>query len=194
MSQTHNNHSHVTSNTIFGFWVYLLTDCMMFATFFATYAVLHNNTFGGPSAKELFDIRLALGETIILLCSSFTCGLAMLFAPKRNLTGVVLLYVLTFIFGVVFIAMQSIEFSSIFAKGLSWKSNGFLSSYFTVIGVHSLHIIVGLFMIPVFLLQLFLYGFTEVVLRRLTCLRMYWHFLYLIWIFTFAIVYLIGSK
>lgn len=187
-------HHDVTSNTIFGFWIYLMTDCVMFASFFAAYAVLHNNTFGGPPARELLDVRLAFGETMVLLTSSFTCGLAMWFAPRKNIRMMVSLFALTFLLGIIFMVMEMGEFSRLIAGGNTWKSNAFLSSYFTLIGTHGLHIVFGLLMMVVFVVQLLRWGPTGMVLRRLTCLRMYWHFLYLIWIFTFAIVYLIGAK
>jgi cytochrome o ubiquinol oxidase subunit 3 len=187
-------HHDVSSNTIFGFWVYLMTDCVMFATFFACYAVLHNNTFGGPSAKELFDLRFALIETLVLLTSSFTCGIAMLFAPKKQTGKMVLWLCLTWILGAIFMGMQFSDFSGLIAGGNTWKSNAFLSSYFSLIGVHGLHILAGLLLMIVFLIQLIRDGLNGMVLRRLTCLRIYWHFLYFIWIFTFAIVYLVGVK
>jgi len=187
-------HHDVSSNTILGFWIYLMTDCVMFATFFAAYAVLHNNTFGGPSAKELFDLRFALGESLVLLASSFSCGVAMLYAPRQQTGKVLGWFAITFILGALFFWMGLYDFSRLIAGGNTWQSNGFLSSYFTLIGVHGLHILVGLMMMIVFIVQLIQRGLNGRVLRRLTCLRIYWHFLYLIWIFTFAIVYLIGAR
>lgn len=185
-------HHDTSSNTIFGFWVYLMTDCVMFATFFAVYAVLHNNTFGGPTAKELLDLRLALAETLILLTSSFTCAVALL---SRNTTPKILFWFsLTFLLGLLFLLLQCIEFNQLISHGHTWKSNAFLSSLFTLLGVHSLHLLAGLLMMIVFLAQLLTRGLTPIVLRRLTCLRIYWQFVYLIWIFTFAIVYLMGAQ
>lgn len=186
-------HHDVTSNTIFGFWVYLMTDVVLFATFFAAYAVLHNGTFGGPTARELFNLPFALTETVILLTSSFTCGIAMLFAPKQETKKMLTFFALTFLLGFIFMVMGLAEFHRFISAGNTWQTSAFLSSYFSLIGIHGLHIFFGLLMMIVFLIQFLLKGYTGMVLRRLTCLRMYWHFLYLIWIFTFAIVYLIGA-
>ncbi|MES2272850.1 MAG: cytochrome o ubiquinol oxidase subunit III [Chlamydiota bacterium] len=187
-------HHDVSSNTIFGFWVYLMTDCIMFATFFAAYAVLQTGTYGGPSAREIFSLPFALTETMILLTSSFTCGVAMLYAPRTEKNKLIGWLTLTFLLGVLFMAMELSEFNRLVSEGNSWQRNAFLSAYFTLIGVHGLHIVAGLLMMIVFACQLLQRGFTPAVLRRLTCLRMYWHFLYLIWIFTFTFVYLIGAK
>ena len=185
-------HHDVSSSTIFGFWVYLMTDTVMFASFFAAYAVLHNGTFGGPGAKEVFHLPFALIETVIFLISSFTCGLAMLAAPQKKLKPLLGWFGITFLLGVLFIAMELTEFQRLIEEGNSWTRNAFLSGYFTLIGAHGLHIIVGLLILPFFLSQLIYRGFTPQVLRRLTCFRIYWQFLYLIWIFTFLIVYLMG--
>ena len=187
-------HHDVSSNTIFGFWIYLMTDCIMFATFFAAYAVLFNNTFGGPSGKDLFSLPFALAETIVLLASSFTCGVAMVEAPRNKIGKMVVWFGLTFLLGVVFLWMQMSEFQRFALDGNTWERSAFLSSYYTLIGTHGLHIVVGLILMLVFVAQLLRRGITTVTLRRLTCFRIYWQFLYFIWIFTFAFVYLMGAK
>ncbi len=187
-------HHDPTSNTLFGFWAYLMTDVVLFATFFAAYAVLQTHTAAGPGAKDLFSLPFALTETIVLLLSSFTCGIAMLFAPLRNQKKLISWLGVTFLLAVAFMYMELSEFYRLASEGNSWRESAFLSSYFGLIGVHGLHIVVGLIVMVGFVVQLIKMGFTEVVLRRLNCLRIYWHFLYLIWIFTFAIVYLIGAK
>ncbi len=187
-------HHDASSNTLFGFWVYLMTDCVMFATFFAAYAVLQGGTFGGPTPRDLFDLRFALYETIVLLMSSFAAGIAMLYAHKKQKTHLLTWYALAFLLGLAFLSMQTIEFSRILSLGHNWQTSAFLSSYFTLVGLHSLHIAVGMLLMILFSIQLIYWGFTSMVLRRLTCLRIYWQFIYLIWIFTFAIVYLIGAK
>ena len=187
-------HHDVASNTIFGFWVYLMTDCVLFAALFASYAVLHNGTFGGPTAQQLFDLPFTLAETLVLLASSYTCGLAMVGAPSKSKNHVLAWLAATFVLGAVFMFMELSEFHRLIAGGNTWQSNAFLSSYFTLIGTHGLHIAVGLMMLVFFCWQLFRRGLNAFLLRRLTCLKMYWHFLYLIWIFTFTIVYLIGGK
>lgn len=187
-------HHDVASNTIFGFWVYLMTDCVLFGALFASYAVLHNNTFGGPTAHELFSLPFSLGETLVLLFSSFTCGMALVDAPNKPARSVLLWLGATFLLGLVFMGMELSEFQRLISEGNTWESNAFLSSYFTLIGTHGLHIIAGLMMLVVFAIQMMRRGLNPFILRRLTCLKMYWNFLYLIWIFTFTIVYLIGAK
>ena len=187
-------HHDVSSNTIFGFWVYLMTDCVMFATFFAAYVVLQGGTFGGPTAQDIFRLPFILTETLILLASSFTCGLAMLGAPKRETSKIVGWFGATFLLGLVFLGMELFEFNHLLADGKTWQGSAFLSAYFTLIGTHGLHIAVGLFFLPFFIAELWRSGCSAAVLRRLTCFRIYWQFIYLIWIFTFTIVYLIGVR
>lgn len=187
-------HHDVSSNTIFGFWIYLMTDCVMFASFFAAYAVLQTNTFGGVGVRDLVNLPFALAQTMILLASSFSCGAAMLFAPKKRLWPLVAWFATTFLLGALFMAMQSLELARLISLGITWKKSAFLSAYYTLIGTHGMHILVGLGLMILFIIQLLQRGFTVAVLRRLTCLRIYWQFVYLIWIFTFTIVYLIGAK
>lgn len=187
-------HHDVSSNTIFGFWLYLMTDCVMFATFFAVYAVLQGGTYGGPTGHDIFSIPYALKETLVLLASSFACSMAMLQAPKKSKNNILAWFGLTFVLGIVFMGMGISEFKHLIAEGITWEKSAFLTSYFTLIGTHSLHIVVGLILMIVFGVQLLMWGLTPMVLRRLTCLRIYWNFLYLIWIFTFTLVYLTGAK
>lgn len=180
------------AKSVFGFWVYLMTDCVLFASLFATYAVLHNNTFGGPSGKQLFSLHYVLTETIILLTSSFTCGLASLAVDKKQMKQVIGWFSITFLLGATFLGMELHEFSHLAKIGDSWQRSGFLSSYFTLVGTHGLHITIGLFWMVVLLVQLYKRGFTKGVIRRLTLLSMFWHFLDIIWIFIFTVVYLMG--
>lgn len=195
LQTSHPNHDEETfSKTIFGFWIYLMTDCVLFATFFATYAVLHNNTDGGPGAELLFHLPFALVETLILLTSSFTCGLAMLAAHSGNKSKVLLWLFVTFLLGLAFLGMELTEFSNLVAEGNSWKRNAFLSSFFTLVGTHGLHIASGLLWMGVMMAQISFRGITAATMRRLTCLSMFWHFLDIIWIFIFTIVYLMGVK
>jgi cytochrome o ubiquinol oxidase subunit 3 len=177
---------------VFGFWVYLMTDCILFATLFATYAVLHNNTAGGPSSKELYDLPFALKETLILLLSSFTSGLSMLAAYRKKTVAVLIGLGFTFLLGILFLAMELYEFHHLIEEGNSWQRSAFLSSYFTLVGCHGLHITCGLFWMAVMMIVVFFRGITISTLRRLTCLSMFWHFLDVIWIFIFSIVYLMG--
>jgi cytochrome o ubiquinol oxidase subunit 3 len=182
-----------TSKITFGFWVYLMTDCVLFASLFAAYAVLHHSTFGGPSGRELFSLPFVLTETIILLTSSFTCGLAIVGAQlqRRNLIFIGL--GITFMLGLAFLGMELSEFSHLVREGHSWRASGFLSAFFTLVGTHGLHITVGLLWIIVSIIQFARRGITTQTARRLTLLSMFWHFLDIIWIFIFTLVYLMGA-
>lgn len=181
------------NKTIFGFWVYLMTDCILFATLFATYAVLRNNTNGGEPARELFSLDFVLVETLILLTSSFVCGMAMLAVHNRNKAHATALFGLTALLGAAFVGMELYEFVHLHQEGNSWQLSGFLSAFFVLVGTHGLHITVGLLWILVLMFQLAKRGFTDGVVRRLTLLSLFWHFLDIIWIFIFSIVYLLGA-
>ncbi len=181
------------SKTIFGFWCYLMTDCILFATLFATYIVLHKNTFGGPGAKELFSMPFALTETLILLTSSFTCTLSKLAAYRGDKNKVIIWFIVTFLLGLAFIAMELNEFSHLVHEGHSWRSSGFLTGFFTLVATHGLHISTGLLWMIILVIPVCRHGLTPVSLKRLTCLRMFWHFLDIVWIFIFTIVYLMGT-
>lgn len=184
--------SSTYSKTIFGFWVYLMSDCILFATLFATYAVLHNSTYGGLGAHELFSLPFALTETLILLTSSFTCGLTMLAVESRDKNKVLMWIGITFLLGVSFIAMEFAEFKHLVQEGNSWQRSAFLSSFFTLVGTHGLHITTGLLWMVVLVVQILCRNLSPAILRRLTCFRLFWHFLDLVWVFIFTIVYLIG--
>lgn len=177
----------------FGFWLYLMTDCVLFASLFATYAVMHGATAGGPSSRELFDVWFVLIETIILLVSSFTCGLALLAAQGRHMRQVVSWLAVTALLGVSFLGMELYEFAQLAAEGHSWQRSGFLSAFFTLVGTHGLHIATGLLWIGVMIVRIMKRGFTPLTLRKLTMFGMFWHFLDIIWIFIFTIVYMMGA-
>ncbi len=181
------------SKTLLGFWIYLMTDCILFGTLFATYIVLHRNTFGGPGAGELFDMPFVLAETLILLTSSFTCGLAMIAVRKQNTKLTISLFGLTFALGATFLAMELYEFGHLIAEGNSWQRSGFLSAFFTLVATHGLHILVGLLWLIVMGWQLAKKGFTAGTVRRLSLFSMFWHFLDIVWIFIFTFVYLMGG-
>jgi cytochrome o ubiquinol oxidase subunit 3 len=186
-------HQEEDSKALFGFWVYIMTDCVLFASLFATYAVLHASTFGGPSGHDLFSLPYVLTETIILLTSSYTCGLAMLAARQGDKNQVVMWFALTFLLGLSFLGMELSEFRHLAAEGNSWRRSGFLSSYFTLVGTHGLHIAIGLLWTVINLKKVLSKGLTRVTVKRLTMLSMFWHFLDVIWIFIFTIVYLTGA-
>ena len=181
------------SKPIFGFWVYLMTDCVLFATLFATYAVLHGNTYGGPGASELFSLPFVLIETLILLTSSFTCGLAMLAMQRGNKKAVLGWLVVTFALGIAFLGMELNEFAHLVHEGNSWQRSGFLSAFFTLVGTHGLHISIGLLWLLVLAAQLIRRGFTASSRQRLMMFSLFWHFLDIVWIFIFTIVYLMGA-
>jgi cytochrome o ubiquinol oxidase subunit 3 len=178
--------------TIFGFWVYLMTDLIMFAALFATYAVLKDATFGGPGAGALFNLPGALAETLILLSSSFTCGLAMLAANRGNKNQTLVWFGVTFLLGASFLVLELSEFSRLVSAGNSWQSNAFLSSFFALVGTHGLHIAVGLLWIVVSMIMVWHRGLTPNIINKLTRLSLFWHFLDVVWIFIFTIVYLYG--
>ena len=190
----HQIEARATEKTTFGFWVYLMTDCVLFAGLFATYVVLRGNTFGGPSGAELFKLPYVLIETMALLTSSFTCGMAMLAAQRRDRTQVLAWLAVTFLLGLTFLGMELSEFRNMVLEGNSWRRSGFLSGYFTLVGTHGLHITFGLIWMAVTGVFTIKKGFTESIRKRLTLLSLFWHFLDVIWIFIFTIVYLFGAK
>lgn len=177
----------------FGFWVYLMTDCVLFATLFATYAVLQSATAGGPSGAELFDMPFVLVETMLLLTSSFTVGLAVLGAERGYKKQTIAWLVATFLLGVSFLAMELYEFNHLIAEGAGWQTSAFLSSFFVLVGTHGLHIAIGLLWMAVVVFRLIQRKFKKTDVRRLAILGLFWHFLDVIWIFIFSFVYLIGG-
>ncbi len=176
-----------------GFWIYIMTDCVLFATLFATYAVLHGNVFGGPAGKDIFNLPFVLAETLILLTSSFTMGLATIMAAKGNRHQAYTWLAATFILGFSFLMMEISEFGSLIIDGNGPSRSAFLSSFFTLVGTHGLHITVGLLWILVMLWRFYKHGLKKQDLHRLSLLALFWHFLDVIWIFIFTIVYLMGS-
>ncbi len=176
----------------FGFFLYLMTDLVLFASLFSVFAVLRANTFGGPSGADIFNGPFALAETFILLTSSFTCGLALLAAKKGSRRGTLYWLMATFLLGALFVGLELSEFARLAAAGDSWQRSGFLSSYFTLVGTHGLHVILGLLWMLALMGALFLRGLTRSNLRKLLLFATFWHFLELVWIFIFVIVYLMG--
>ncbi|MFA5004033.1 MAG: cytochrome o ubiquinol oxidase subunit III [Candidatus Saccharimonadales bacterium] len=193
---TEMTHTAETQNpadkTLFGFWLYIMTDCVLFASLFATYAVLRNNTFGGPGGGELFSLPFVLTETLILLTSSFTMGLAMLASRGRAKRQVAYWLGITFLLGLAFLVLEVSEFRHLAHEGNSWRRSGFLSAFFTLVSTHGLHITVGLTWIAAMIVKVYRSGLSGHTIRRLTMLSMFWHFLDIIWIFIFTVVYLMG--
>jgi len=176
-----------------GFWIYLMTDLILFASLFATFAVLRTATAGGPSGAELFDLPFVLLETMILLTSSFTVGLAILGAARGYKKQTIFWLMVTFALGVAFLALELTEFNHLVAEGNGWDRSAFLSAFFTLVGTHGLHIAVGLLWLGVMIYRLVRFKFKKTDLNRLALFGLFWHFLDVVWIFIFSIVYLIGS-
>lgn len=185
-------HQDAFSRSTLGFWMYLMTDCLIFATLFCTYAVLHGSTFGGPTSRELFDLKTAFIETMVLLVSSATCGLALLSAVRGSKRRVVSWLALSFLLGASFVAIELHEFASFVSEGYSWKTSAFLSSFFTLVGTHGLHVSIGLFWMLIMIFQVVFQGISIDTFRRLVIFSLFWHFLDLVWIFIFTFVYLMG--
>ena len=176
-----------------GFWVYLMTDLIMFAVLFATYAVLHTSTFSGPTANEIFSLPFVLIETLILLTSSFTVGLSMLALKEQKTSSVLTWLSVTTLLGATFLAMELYEFKNLFHEGASFTRSAFLSSYFVLVGTHGLHIAIGLLWIVIMIIVVVRHGLSASNSRKLVLFSLFWHFLDIVWIFIFTIVYLIGT-
>lgn len=185
-------HQDTFSKNVLGFWVYLMTDCILFATLFATYAVLHRSTFGGPTAQEIISLPTTIAETAALLLSSVMCGLGMLAACRNKKKELLTWLVFSFILGATFIALELTEFTQLVRDGNSWERSAFLSSFFTLVGTHGTHVSFGLLWMTVLLVQIGVKGITATTFRRLVCFSLFWHFLDLVWIFIFTFVYLMG--
>jgi cytochrome o ubiquinol oxidase subunit 3 len=176
----------------FGFWIFLLSDIVMFSALFATYAVLVNATAGGPTGAELFNQTNVAIETGCLLLSSFTCGLMSLAINMRNQPATYLGAGVTFAFGGAFLGIELHEFASMIAIGATPERSAFLSAFFTLVGCHGAHVTVGLFWLLVMMAQVAAKGFRANVLRRLACFSLFWHALDIIWVALFSVVYLMG--
>ena len=187
----HDSHNPV-ANTVYGFWLYIMTDCILFATLFATYAVMSGNFAGGPTGKDLFELPYVLGETMCLLFSSVTYGFAMLAMHRNRRQQVMAWLLVTFFLGLGFIAMELNEFSHMIMEGHGPDRSGFLSGFFTLVGTHGAHVSVGLLWMGIMMWQVMSKGLSSRVQSRLARLSMFWHFLDVIWIGVFTIVYLTG--
>jgi cytochrome o ubiquinol oxidase subunit III len=187
--ESHDDHG--ASNTVLGFWVYLMTDCIIFASLFAVFAVMGQQFAGGPTGQSLFDIQGVALETAILLLSSITFGFGMLAAHKGKTNTLLAWLGITFLLGVAFIGLEIHEFSVLIAQGAGPDRSAFLSAFFTLVGTHGLHVTVGLIWMAILAVQVI--GnkkLTQRDLTRLTCLSLFWHFLDIVWICVFTFVYL----
>jgi len=176
--------------TVFGFWTFLMSDAILFALLFATYATMVNRTAGGPSAPELFNLSNAFVETVVLLFSSFTFGMGAVALKEGRIGAVKRWLVITLVLGLGFIALELREFASLIAQGGTAQTSGFLSSFSVLLSMHGLHVLVGCIWIVVMLAQLSVFGPSRHVRSRLLRLGLFWHFLDLVWIVIFTVVYL----
>jgi len=186
-------HAHAEGGgTMLGFWIYLMSDCLIFAILFATYGVLGSNYAAGPSPKDLFDLPLVAVNTSMLLISSLTNGFAMLAMEKGRVAATQFWLGVTILFGLAFVVIELSEFSHMISEGATPQRSAFLSSFFTLVGTHGLHVTFGMIWMVTLIVQIGQRGLIEANRRRMTCLAMFWHFLDIIWIGVFTFVYLMG--
>lgn len=184
-------HSHETG-TMLGFWLYLMSDCLIFGILFAVHAVVGQNYAAGPSPSDLFEIDMILVATFMLLFSSITYGFAMINMQQDNVRGLVIWLIVTGLFGIAFLVLEVIEFAHLWSIGATPSASAFLSSFYVLVGTHGLHVTAGCIWMCVLLAQIRLHGLIPENRRRITCLSLFWHFLDLIWIGVFSFVYLTG--
>ncbi len=192
-AHAHEHGHHDAGGTkIFGFWIYLMSDCILFSILFATYAVLVNGTAGGPTGKDIFELPFVLVETFLLLFSSITYGMAAIAMYKNNKSQVISWLALTWLFGAGFIGMEIYEFHHLIVNGMGPDRSGFLSAFFALVGTHGLHVTSGLIWMAVLMVQIARRGLTSTNRTRIMCLSLFWHFLDVVWICVFTVVYLMG--
>lgn len=189
----HNLAAEKSSNSSLGFWLYLMTDMILFASLFATYIILHSGTAGGVSSKEIFDLEYVLVETFILLTSSLTVGLAFLQIKLGNKQLGSNFLIITIALGLAFVGLELNEFSELIRDGNGPNNSAFLSAYFTLVGTHGLHIAIGIIWAVVLFSYIHTKGLSDNLLRKFGLFAVFWHFLDLVWIFIFTIVYLLGA-
>ena len=178
----------------YGFWIFILSDIVMFSALFAAYAVLSGNTAGGPSGRELFNLRSVFIETMCLLFSSYTAGLGMLSAERRQAERFLIFAALTFVLGAVFLFSEISEFAGMVGRGAGPSRSAFLSSFFTLVGTHGAHVTAGLVWLVYMVTQVLAKGLRGAVLRRLACFSLFWHALDIVWIGVLTLVYLMGAR
>jgi len=184
-----------TRTTIaYGFWIFILSDMIMFSAMFAAYAVLSGNTAGGPTGRELFNLHNVFIETACLLFSSYTCGLGMLSAERRELSRFLLFAAFTLALGAAFLSIEISEFAGMVERGAGPSRSAFLSSFFGLVGMHGAHVTVGLVWLVYTVAQALAKGLRSVVLRRLACFSLFWHALDIVWIGVMTLVYLMGDR
>ncbi|NIH16521.1 MAG: cytochrome o ubiquinol oxidase subunit III [Buchnera aphidicola (Periphyllus lyropictus)] len=183
---------NINKKVIFGFWIYIMSDCIMFATAFSVYFVMVNNISNGPSGKDIFNLNIVELETLFLLLSSFMFSISLNFLKKNNSFMVCFFLFLVFILGFLFIFFESYEFFLLFHKNYYPTKSGFLSSFYFLLSFHGIHIIVGLIWILLMIFQIIILGINKNIITKILCLSIFWHFLDIIWIFLFTFVYLFG--
>src|ERR1700741_5454079 len=177
----------------YGFWIFILSDFVLFSGLFAAYAVFRNETAGGPTGRELFNLRNVFIETMCLLLSSYTCGLGALSAERRQAGRFLIFAALTFVLGAAFLFIEATEFAGMVAKGAGPSRSGFLSAFFTLVGTHGAHVTGGLIWLIYMVAQVIAKGLRAAVLRRLLCWSLFWHALDIVWVGVFTLVYLMGA-
>ncbi len=177
----------------YGFWIFLLSDIVMFSAFFAAHAVLQDSTDGGPKGSELLSIRNVAYETACLLLSSFTCGLSLVGAEARRMAWTQAALIATGLLGLTFLVLEVREFTEMIGQGAGPQRSAFLSSFFALVGCHGAHVSVGLLWLGTMMAQLFVKGFRDDILRRLLCFNLFWHMLDIVWVAVFTLVYLVGD-
>ncbi|MCA0758268.1 cytochrome o ubiquinol oxidase subunit III [Paenibacillus sp. N4] len=188
----HDDHHDQESMKQFGFWLFLITDVILFGTLFATFVVLRLNTDGGPTGAELIELNGIIISTFLLLTSSFTSGVAVLEMHKGNKRGLILWLAITALLGASFIYLEVTEFIHLVHEGANIGTSAYWSAFFTLVGTHGLHVSVGLVWMVALMLQISRRGITPVTKRKVNIISLYWHFLDVVWIFVFTIVYLMG--
>ena len=178
----------------YGFWIFLLSDFVLFSGLFAAYAVLSEQTAGGPAGAELFNLRSVFIETMCLLVSSYTCGLGALSAERRRQDRFLVFAALTFVLGAAFLVIEAREFARMVAEGAGPGRSAFLSAFFTLVGTHGVHVTAGLIFLAYMVAQVIAKGLRPNVLRRLLCFSLFWHALDIIWVGVFTLVYLMGAR
>lgn len=195
-------HSHATGHggtaskriiVGYGFWIFLLSDIVMFSAFFAAYAVLKDAVNDGPSGRTLFETWRVVAETVCLLLSSFTCGLGNIASERRNMVWTQIWLLLTGLLGAAFLFLEIQEFVDLIAKSAGPQRSAFLSSFFALVGCHGLHIAAGLLWLGTMMAQIWIKGFRPDIMRRLMCFNLFWHALDIIWVAIITIVYLMGA-
>jgi len=186
-------HDHEAGgSTLLGFWIYLMSDCLIFAVLFATYGVLGGNYAAGPGPKDLFDLSLVALNTSMLLLSSITYGFAMLSSYRGHVAGTQIWLAVTGLFGAAFLGIELYEFAHMIHEGATPQRSAFLSAFFTLVGTHGLHVTFGIVWLTTLMIQIGKHGLNRANARRLACLSLFWHFLDVIWIGVFTFVYLMG--